>query len=342
MRATAPLQTNSVRAEQSNPSLGGRLLQRKLTVGASNDPLEKEADGVAERVLAMPQHFSIGSAGPRIQRLSEHPTGQWDTAPARVDKVLASPGRPLEPTLRQDMERRFGFDFSQVRVHSGAAAEQSARDLNATAYTVGHNIVFDVGRYAPETREGRRLIAHELAHVVQQSKWPERTTGDQRNGKRGLSPNSRSISEVGADAYSSGQSVVFSSGKSTPKIYQGRRLIAHEWAHAVQQTKIGASPEVIQRYEGGGGAPGSEKQGGFRGAPQSPGQWPIAPTPKPREQGIEAPDECSFPPFSIPECQGAMDPDIIQHEPRRWSILIYLCHKAIKGCWERAKFLASY
>ena len=92
-----------------------------------------------------------------------------DPAPASVDRVLASPGRPLEPALRQDMEQRFGHDFSRVRVHSDAAAEQSARDVNANAYTVGHNVVFGAGRFAPGTHEGRRLIAHELTHVVQQS-----------------------------------------------------------------------------------------------------------------------------------------------------------------------------
>ena len=98
-----------------------------------------------------------------------------EAAPASVDQALASPGRPLEPALRQDMEQRFGYDFSAVRVHSGAAAEQSARDVNANAYTVGHNIVFGAGRFAPGTHEGRRLLAHELTHVVQQSSYPSAT-----------------------------------------------------------------------------------------------------------------------------------------------------------------------
>ena len=109
-----------------------------------------------------------------------------DAAPASVDHVLASPGRPLEPALRQDMEQRFGHDFSRVRVHSGAAAEQSARDVNAHAYTVGHNIVFGAGRFAPGTHEGRRLIAHELTHVVQQS-GADGIGASQSNGKRGCS-----------------------------------------------------------------------------------------------------------------------------------------------------------
>src|SRR6185436_3976786 len=70
----------------------------------------------------------------------------------------------------QDMKWRFGHDFSRVRVHTDAAADRSARDLSAHAYTFGHDIVFGQGRFAPETREGRHLPAHELAHVVQQSR----------------------------------------------------------------------------------------------------------------------------------------------------------------------------
>src|SRR4029079_14425381 len=90
-------------------------------------------------------------------------------APASVEPVLAGSSMPLEQALRSDMEQRFGYEFSRVRVHSGAAAEQSAREVNAKAYTVGHDIVFGTGRFAPATHEGRRLIAHELTHVVQQS-----------------------------------------------------------------------------------------------------------------------------------------------------------------------------
>ena len=67
------------------------------------------------------------------------------------------------------MEPRFGYDFSGVRVHTGEVAEESAREVNAHAYTVGHNVVFGAGRFAPESDAGRRLIAHELVHVVQQS-----------------------------------------------------------------------------------------------------------------------------------------------------------------------------
>jgi hypothetical protein len=66
------------------------------------------------------------------------------------------------------MEQHFGYDFSRVRIHSDAVAEQSARNLNAQAYTVGNDIVFGAGQYAPGAHQGRRMIAHELTHVLQQ------------------------------------------------------------------------------------------------------------------------------------------------------------------------------
>ncbi|MDN5940292.1 MAG: DUF4157 domain-containing protein [Nitrospira sp.] len=144
-------------------------LQRKLAIGASHDPLEQEADRVADQVMAAPAHCAVSGTPPHIQRFTGHSTGENGTAPASVDRVLASSGRPLEPAFRQDMEQRFGHDFSRVRVHSDAAAEQSAHEVNAHAYTVGHNIVFGAGKFATGTNEGRRLIAHELTHVVQQS-----------------------------------------------------------------------------------------------------------------------------------------------------------------------------
>ena len=143
-------------------------LQRKLTIGASHDPLEQEADRVAEQVMAAPAHSVVSGAPPRIQRFTGHATGKNDAAPPSVDRVLASSGRSLEVSLRKDMEQRFSYDFSRVRVHSGAAAEKSARDVNANAYTLGCDIVFGAGQFAPGTHEGRRLIAHELAHVLQQ------------------------------------------------------------------------------------------------------------------------------------------------------------------------------
>ena len=144
-------------------------LQTKLKVNESGDSYEQEADRLADQLLATPAHHQVSNAPPRIQRFSGQSHGQVDAAPASVDQALASPGRALGLALRQDMEERFGFDFANVRVHTGAAAEQSTEDVNAHAYTMGHDIVFGAGRLAPETHAGRSLLAHELTHVVHQA-----------------------------------------------------------------------------------------------------------------------------------------------------------------------------
>lgn len=88
--------------------------------------------------------------------------------PSIVREVLGGPGQPLDTTSRAFFEPRFGHDFSQVRVHIGAKATESARTVNALAYTVGRNVVFGAEQYQPATTEGKLLLAHELTHVVQQ------------------------------------------------------------------------------------------------------------------------------------------------------------------------------
>ena len=162
-------------------------IQTKLAINTPGDRYEQEADRVADQVLAASAPSVAIGAPPRIQRFMGQPTGGVEVAPASVGQVVASSGRPLEPALRQDMEQRFSYDFSRVRVHSGTAAEQSAREMNAHAYTTGHNIVFDAGRFAPGTQEGRRLIAHELTHVVQQS-GAQSFDAARGNGMRNPSP----------------------------------------------------------------------------------------------------------------------------------------------------------
>lgn len=145
------------------------LLQRKLAIGAINDPLEQEADHIANEVLAAPAHAPVSGAPLSIRRLAGPASGPAGTAPSSVDRALNEPGVLLSPALEAEMGQRFGHDFSRVRVHTGPAAERSARDVNALAYTVGHDIVFGAGGFAPQAPEGRRLLAHELTHVIQQT-----------------------------------------------------------------------------------------------------------------------------------------------------------------------------
>jgi hypothetical protein len=95
--------------------------------------------------------------------------------PPIVQDVLSSSGQPLNADTRDFMEPRFGHDFSKVRIHADGEAATAARNINATAYTLGQDIVFDSGEYVPETDTGRYLLAHELAHVVQQSRGGHQT-----------------------------------------------------------------------------------------------------------------------------------------------------------------------
>ncbi len=106
---------------------------------------------------------SVGNAG--VTALMEE-----ERSP--VHDVVSSGGRPLEPEVRADMEGRMGHDFSDVRVHDDSAAAASASAVNAHAYTVGSNIVFQRDKYDPSSAEGKTTLAHELTHVVQQRSGP--------------------------------------------------------------------------------------------------------------------------------------------------------------------------
>ena len=117
--------------------------------------------------------------------LQRQPAGQSapQEAPPIVHEVLGSgSGQPLDPTTRALMEPRLVHDFSHVRVHTDARAAESARAVNAVAYTVGRDVVFDAGRYAPETPAGQGLLAHELTHVVQQRSAPANLPREIRMG----------------------------------------------------------------------------------------------------------------------------------------------------------------
>lgn len=126
-------------------------------IAATAHALEREADNVAAQVMRMPAPISAN--------LPIKPTAR----PARGGDSSPPAAAPLSPALRAFFEPRFGHDFSAVRVHADGAAAQSARALQARAYTQGRDVVFGAGEYAPGTPTGQQLIAHELAHVVQQA-----------------------------------------------------------------------------------------------------------------------------------------------------------------------------
>lgn len=132
--------------------------------------------GVLQRKCACGTHTMAGTqceaCGKKHERMLSRKAvspSHSDEAPAIVHDVLGSPGQPLDAETRAFFEPRFGHDFSNVRVHTEETAAESARAVNALAYTVGRDLVFGSGQYAPRTETGRALVAHELTHVVQQS-----------------------------------------------------------------------------------------------------------------------------------------------------------------------------
>lgn len=160
-------------------------VQAKLRVGPVDDPMEREADRIADAVLSTRSVSPTGvAATPRAQRMcascqeeEEDALVQRKSTPVSVvnhgtqtlsARLPVGSGTPLAPNVREFFEDRFHRDFSHVRVHTGTSAAQSARDLQARAYTWQNHIVFAGGEYAPGSREGQRLLAHELTHVVQQ------------------------------------------------------------------------------------------------------------------------------------------------------------------------------
>jgi hypothetical protein len=161
------------------------VVQTKLAINQPGDRYEQEADRVAETVMRMPepqvqrkcaaceeeeqvQRQPLEEEEEELQMKEAAPAAAPATAPPIVQSALSAPGRPLDAGTRASLEPRFGADFSGVRVHTDAQAAESAQAINARAYTVGRDVVFGAGQYAPQTGAGRRLIAHELAHVVQQ------------------------------------------------------------------------------------------------------------------------------------------------------------------------------
>jgi len=168
--------------------LRARQLQAKLTVNHPQDAYEHEADRVADQVMRMPLPAAAHRAAPTagvgaIQRLTPdrneievHRSSDAapdvpavDAATEHAIHALSGRGRALPEAVRSFMEPRFNADFSAVRVHTDAEAHSLASAVSAQAFTVGRNVVFGAGHYAPDTESGKRLLAHELTHVVQQT-----------------------------------------------------------------------------------------------------------------------------------------------------------------------------
>jgi hypothetical protein len=203
-RAVASAPGAALPGRSASPQqLGNQALQQlvrergiaaKLHVTQPGDAFEREADRTAEQVLqAKSAPCSCGGTCSKCR--AQNPIGQHEHRPepagghesSAVGDTLfprLGAGQPLDRDTRRSLEERFGAGFGSVRVHSDAAAAASARALRARAYTVGRDVVFGAGQYAPQTREGRRLLAHELTHVVQQRGGLSAVSGEVRIAAR--------------------------------------------------------------------------------------------------------------------------------------------------------------
>ncbi|HSQ23354.1 MAG TPA: DUF4157 domain-containing protein [Pyrinomonadaceae bacterium] len=173
MDTRAHIESKKINPAVVTSMVGTRKLQRACacgqhTIGGGDcESCRRESDATTLR---------------RATRTSELDARNSAGAAPIVHEVLRTSGQPLDAATREFFEPRFGHDFSAVRVHTDGAAAQSARAVNALAYTVGSNVVFGTNQYNPHSSSGRQLLAHELAHTVQQSALPARAIDQNLNG----------------------------------------------------------------------------------------------------------------------------------------------------------------
>lgn len=164
------------------------------------DRVEREDHDLLGRAAAAGRPDVLGAAGMLdLQRAVGNAGASTLVEESSVHDVVNSGGSPLDAGVREDMEGRFGQDFGDVRVHTDGAAHESAKSLNAQAYTVGSNIVFQRDKYDPASDAGKHVLAHELTHVVQQRNGPVDGT-DTGGGVKVSDPSDRFEREASANA----------------------------------------------------------------------------------------------------------------------------------------------
>ena len=172
-------------------------IQCSLTVGAPDDPLEHEADAMADTVMRMPNVSDTFSGSSFLQRkcaaceeeekaqrkplsasitpfIQTKTNGEGTTSASLSSKINSSrgSGSSMDNGTKTFMESRFGSDFSSVKIHTGSESVMMNRELSAKAFTVGNDIYFNEGQYNPQSDSGKHLLAHELTHTIQQGKAP--------------------------------------------------------------------------------------------------------------------------------------------------------------------------
>ncbi len=201
------------------------FFQPKLTINQPNDIYEQEADAMADKVMCMPDNKTVDNlffkpAASSIQRKCAHceeEEKQMQRKESNINVTAASPqtenyrntlsgGSFFNENERHFFETRMGHDFSNLKIHTDIDATKSAQSINALAYTTGNSIVFNEGQYAPETDEGRKLLAHELTHTIQQSE-----NGSEKKVQK-YDMDNAPYSDSGRDANLTGNTIAASSG----------------------------------------------------------------------------------------------------------------------------------
>lgn len=248
--------------------LSSQLFQAKLTINQPDDQFEQEADRVSDQVMRMTK-FGAGDP-PRIQRMCAHCQNELE-AP-RVQRLcseceeqmhrrtndrsrrtpqvsaklqsqiagLRGGGQPLGASTRKFFEPRFGRDFSDVRIHEGSKAAETARSVNALAYTTGRDIVFAPSQYSPGTERGKRLLAHELTHTIQQGHARDSAPAVQRMGDPSKVPPGLSCPVATDSPVSSIVDVLFPNKETSLTPTQKRSI----QSFAVSWNAAGASTDV--------------------------------------------------------------------------------------------------
>lgn len=306
------------------------VIQTQLEISEPNDKFEQEADRVAEHVMRSAEPGSgISDVSPENRRgcagcssghgVCSQCTGQERTIQRKqitprtasgaspyagggltseVSKIKGG-GQPLPESVRAFFEPRFGYDFRQVRIHTQPNENSLSRALSARAFTVGSDVVFAAGQFSPGTTNGKKLIAHELAHVVQQGSGTATSNAAQQSGQspatiQRFSESDTRIEErfdpasgsgqplaepvraffesrfgydfsqvqvhsdaraaesaraVNALAFTRGQDIVFVAGNYAPQTKEGKRLLAHELTHVIQQGSDSVPAHRLQRQK---------------------------------------------------------------------------------------------
>jgi len=222
---TETTHSSFVNKKKQQPFFPPRVIQPKLTIAPANDPYEREADAMADKVMRKcaaceeEEKDIHRTASPSNSAPAATP-GSVPAATPSVHEALQSPGQSMDAGTRSFMESRFGYDFSDVRIHNDPLAHQSSTEINALAYTHGRDIVFGADQYQPGSEGGKRLLAHELTHVIQQKNdgeayqaklfrrvgtvnCPANVAGapdDPRAALEGIQPNAQALAAQAADS----------------------------------------------------------------------------------------------------------------------------------------------